>query len=163
MGILVRRLQKSDLEEVCDMQYALDMMFEPERNHQRITPRQLYLRARSLNPNSPLEILVAEMGERVVGYLEFVTPPTSRIPFKDAIYVGGLYVKPEYRRQGAGTALIETIKKLAQDNRDTWRARRIIANAGSREFYENIGFVPMKYPQRETIPMWSHEYTPQVR
>ena len=161
MGILVRALQKKDLNEVSDMIYALDMMFFPEEDHQRISREQLYLSAQSLNPNSPSEILVVEIGEQVVGYTKFLRPGTEYIPFDDAFYIGELYVKPDFRRQGAGTALIQTIIGRAKDDKDL-RARRIIACAGNIEFYESIGFIPMKNPKKritkEKIPLWSHEY-----
>jgi predicted N-acetyltransferase YhbS len=160
MGIMIRTLQKKDLYEVSDMKYDLEMMFYPEDNPQRESREKLYVSSHSLNPCSPLEILVAEIDEKIVGYIRFIKSGTEHIPFDDAIYIGELYVKPDNRRQGVGTALIQTIVKWARE-KPAWSAKRIIAYVGNIGFYEGIGFVPMKNPKteitKEKVPLWSHE------
>ena len=156
--VVVRRIEKRDLETVCEMHSELYTLFSREGDV-GLSPRRLYASSRSLNPKSPLEYLVAEVDDRVVGYVNFNIPgPLSNMPIKDCLYIGGLYVKPEYRRRGVGTALIREVIRQGEKNKDTWSVIRILTNAGNKEFYEALGFMPMKNPQTETAPMWSHEY-----
>jgi aminoglycoside 6'-N-acetyltransferase I len=56
-------------------------------------------------------------------------------------YLEGVYVKPEYRKQGVGKALIEYAERWALDRGCTELASdALIDNTTSHEFHEKIGF-----------------------
>jgi len=162
MGILVRRIEKGDLGEVCAMWSALGQMFPCEEYQeglgQKMTPERLFLLAPSLNPRSVLEVLVAEIDGQVVGFVDFTVPGSGHIPMKDVIYIGELFVKPEHRGRGVGTALVKEVVRIGREKSDEWGVRRIVTNAGDEAFHESLGFMPMRNPQRQKVPMWSHEY-----
>jgi len=155
----VRKIRKDDLKTICEMYSDLGKLYPCEEYSQKMTRERLYASSRSLNPYSPLEYLVAERDGLVVGFINYCIPgPHSNTPIKDALYIGELYVKPEHRRIGVGTALIREVIKHGRENQDVWSISRILTNAGNKEFYEPLGFIPLENPQTETVPIWTHEY-----
>ena len=159
MGVLVRRIRREDLGTVCGLCSELGKLYPCEEYSHEMTREQLYAKSRSLNPKSPLEFLVAEMDGEVVGFIDYNIPGEfSRTPFRDALYIGELYVKPEYRKRGVGRALVREVIRHGEENKDAWGVCRILTNAGNKEFYEALGFTPVENPQTKIVPMWSHEY-----
>lgn len=85
-------------------------------------------------------LLLARIDERPVGYLTVV-----RVPKLDdrigVLYIDELYVLSPYRRQGVGSALIESVSEIGR-NLGYWRVR---LNADETDegvclFYEGNGF-----------------------
>jgi len=153
---VIRRMGLGDVEEVLKMRSSLDTLYAVDRPGPTMTLEDLTPLARG--PEMHLRVLVAEVEGKVVGFIDYVIPRSPFMPLKDAVYIGELFVKPEHRRRGLGRALVQRVIQLARENADKWKARRVVTNAGDRAFYERLGFTPMEKPQRETVPMWSHEY-----
>jgi GNAT superfamily N-acetyltransferase len=80
------------------------------------------------------ESLVAVVGDRVVGVVEFVTRETS-------IYVRGLAVHPEFRRQGVARALLSEVARVAKQWSRTTLTLSTIRETGNPAIFERLGFV----------------------
>lgn len=79
---------------------------------------------------------VALMGTEPVGYVEFAHEEWSRL-----VRIWHLYVREEFRGQGIGRALIDTVRTAAKH----FKARGIIletqsCNAPAIAFYQKLGF-----------------------
>lgn len=77
------------------------------------------------------EVWVAEVAERVVGYLRMT--PT---------WVDDLYVLPEYAGRGVGSALLDLTKSCRPEGFGLWVFER---NAPARAFYARHGLVEVRH------------------
>lgn len=89
--------------------------------------------------------VVAEENGKFVGELSMMTQnaniPVAVIPNK-RVYLFGLRVRPEYQRQGIGTALLRYAAGLcAQRGIFEFTIGVETANEGARRLYERLGFV----------------------
>ncbi len=73
------------------------------------------------------------------------------------VYVSELYVAPEARRQGVGAALVEAVRRWAEEvGAERLRLRVLAANADGRSFWKRLDAAPfaltlmMEMPRRET-------------
>jgi ribosomal protein S18 acetylase RimI-like enzyme len=83
-------------------------------------------------------ILVLEVGGRVVGYATVGPTRMRALPFVGEIYE--LYVKPEYQGLGFGSHLFRAAREeLARFGMKTFAVRVLADNAGGRDFYANRG------------------------
>ncbi|NLV07284.1 GNAT family N-acetyltransferase [Haloarcula rubripromontorii] len=81
-------------------------------------------------------LLVAERGERVVGFAHATWHETDREG-----YILRLYVHPDYRREGIGRSLLErTCEELFEYDIERINAMMLTANEPGAEFYEGFGF-----------------------
>jgi len=62
-------------------------------------------------------------------------------------YLQDLVILPEFRRLGAGKKIVEELLRFCISRHITWIA--LIAEPGTDDFYEHLGFIPM----RDHIPM----------
>lgn len=89
----------------------------------------------------PADVLVAEQGGTVVGYVRLHQPiplPSHR----HVLEVNGLAVAPEAHRAGVGRALVECAKHEASVRGATRLTLRVLGgNTGARRLYESCGFV----------------------
>lgn len=91
------------------------------------------------------KIFVACAGEKIVGFVGAV----SFIAFEvenDALKIIALAVSQEYRRQGIGTNLLETVEKYAEEN----GMGVILLNSGlmrenAHKFYESQGYLKRSF------------------
>lgn len=85
------------------------------------------------------EAIMADLGEISVGFALFF-PNYSTFLTKPGIYLEDVFVLPEYRRQGIGTAMLTYIAKLAFD-RDAGRLEWSVLdwNRSAIDFYEKMG------------------------
>ena len=85
------------------------------------------------------EALVAEHGERLVGFALFFTT-FSTFLCRPGIYLEDLFVEPEHRGRGIGKALLARLAALTVERgggRFEWRV--LDWNAPSIRFYESLG------------------------
>jgi len=146
MAIVIRRMEDGDLKEVFKMWSSLYKEHEPCGT--------MTLERLQTSSKIWLNIYVAEIEGEIAGFINFVRPGFHNLPLEDSIYVGELFVKPEYRRRGVGKALVKKVIQLGRENRDKWKATRIVTNAENKAFWENLGFTPMN----DSGSQWSHEY-----
>ena len=149
----IRETQPEDVEElhslVCDL-----ADFENLRETVASTPRDLH---RALFGNSPrVEALVAEItphglpeqskGPSLTG-MAFFFQTFSTFTGRQGLWLEDLYVRPEYRNQGIGKALLTHFLSVAQ-SRGCARAEWSVLdwNTSAIDFYEHLG--------AEIMPEW---------
>jgi len=100
---------------------------------------------RLLDPDEPLEGMVAERDGEVIGFVNCVLHP-STWSAADTCYLEDLFVSPTARGSGAGRALIEAVLERARSNgwdQVYWHTRE--DNARARALYDSFtkadGFV----------------------
>ncbi|MGH7881495.1 MAG: GNAT family N-acetyltransferase, partial [Candidatus Dormibacteraceae bacterium] len=86
-----------------------------------------------------LNVLVAEVDGQLVGCAAWFPTYTPWIG-RRAIWLADLYVKPEYRRQGHGEALIRTLAELCiRDGYHRIDWKMVTTNADATAFYKSLG------------------------
>jgi ribosomal protein S18 acetylase RimI-like enzyme len=91
---------------------------------------------RLLDPDWPLEGLVAEQDGEVVGFVNCVLHPSTWAT-ADSCYLEDLFVSPSVRGSGAGRALIEAVVERARArglDKVYWHTRE--SNARARALYD---------------------------
>ena len=125
---MIRLYQEKDIEEVVESWYQAsclahsflsDRFFEEEE----INLRELFL------PNS--ETWVKEINGRVVGFISLIIKEKH-----GEAEVGGLFIHPEWQRQGIGQALMDK----ARADYPILELDVFAANTQGRAFYQKYGF-----------------------
>lgn len=132
--------------EVADVATIHDLIcdlatYERARDEVKATPDQL--RAGLFGPTPAAYALVAEVDGQVVGFaLYFLSYSTW--DGVHGIYLEDLYVRPEQRGSGLGTALLSSLATIAV-NRGHTRVEWSVLNwnTPSIEFYRSLGAVAM--------------------
>ena len=85
-------------------------------------------------PREGYSIFLCQIGDRIAGYVD------SRIKMGVG-HILGIYVKPKYRRQGVGTALMErTINEFRMKGCHKTRLEVFADNQAAKGFYTSLGF-----------------------
>src|SRR5262249_9575934 len=94
-------------------------------------------------PRPFCEVLLAEDAGRVVGFALFF-PTYSPFRTRPGLYLEDLFVEPEFRGHGHGTALLRALAKLAVE-RDCARVDWMVLdwNEPSIKFYLSLGATPL--------------------
>lgn len=134
----IRDAGRSDLPVIAELVRALA---EYEHLTHQITWTEQQLGEALFGPGAVPKVLLAELDGRVVGVaIWFWT--FSTFLGRRGIWVEDLFVLPEHRGKGAGTALMEHLFELAGDGRVEWSV--LNWNTPSMEFYERIGAGPVE-------------------
>lgn len=91
----------------------------------------------SLGPKRFCDCLIAEQDEAVVGYLAYHFGVFDSRP---ALFVAGLFVRPQARGEGVGGALMEEAERIARDEGAAvmvWTVWQ--RNLEAKAFYEHLG------------------------
>lgn len=101
------------------------------------------------------EVLVAEVGDRIVGFATIVAHDGNDAELE------GLFVEPSEWRKGVGSALVRAIEREAA----AWGASRIHvqANEHAQAFYEAVGFNKIGEKRTELGPMAAMMVKPVVQ
>lgn len=84
--------------------------------------------------------LIAELDDRPVGFVFCVLGDRGR----QTAHITDIYVRPEARNQGIGTALLgEVIEPARKAGLDHVSLEVLMRNSEARRLYERLGFVPM--------------------
>lgn len=122
----------------------------------------LWLRSRGAAPMPPpvrpAEEVTAYLGDRVVAGTVWVAQSTALEGMLDLAegWLESLYVAPDRRRRGVGTALLDLAKALSPDGFGLWV---FSSNAPARAFYRSQGLVELE----ETDGSTNDEGVPDVR
>ena len=132
----IRPAQESDIDAIFDLIMGLAAY---EKLTDRVTGNSDLCRSHLFGPRPYAESIVAELDTEIVGfglffhtYSTFLTQP--------GLHLEDVFVRPEYRRQGIGKALMMSIAKIAFDRgcgRLEWSV--LDWNQPAIEFYHSLG------------------------
>lgn len=156
-AVVVRRAEQRDLDQVSALwlrllaeQRDLDDRFgfadDAGRRWRNDFP--VWLR------NTTWRIFVAERDGQVVGFVaaqRWAPPPVYA--YSEEVFLNELYVVPEARRSGVGSALVAAVRQWAHDlGADRLRLSVLEANAEGRAFWEALGGTPLNVVYTIELP-----------
>jgi GNAT superfamily N-acetyltransferase len=109
-----------------------------------VTATEQQLRDHLFGARPYAEVLLAWMANQPVGFALFFHNYSTFLA-RPGIYLEDLYVRNDWRAQGVGTALLQTVRHLAVQ-RGCGRYEWSVLNWNKRaiEFYEKMGAKPLK-------------------
>lgn len=147
MEFIVRRAILEDLGAIQELNHQLflsDSRFDPElfNDWPYSLPGKKYFQ-RSLKPEPRAGAWVAEVNDKIVGYLVgWVWIKRAYRPVKTA-ELENMFVLPDYRSRGIGQALVKEFinwcKKRKVKSVEAWAQFK---NEPGKQFYQKCGFVP---------------------
>lgn len=140
-GVTIRFAQPEDVHTILTFIEAL-AAFEKLSHEVTATPETL--RATLFGDNPAAEVLLAEDRGRAVAFALFFRNYSTFLA-RPGIYLEDLFVDPEYRGRGIGTALITYLARLAVERgcgRLEWSV--LDWNASAIKVYQALGAVPLK-------------------
>ena len=91
-------------------------------------------------------VFIAEMAGKPAGYAYAETIHRAETPFHYAhamVYLHHISVRPEFRRQGVGNALLEAVRAVGKDQGITLMTAEVwVFNEDARAFFRRNGFSP---------------------
>jgi GNAT superfamily N-acetyltransferase len=140
-GFMIRHAEESDVPLI--LRFVKDLA-EYEKLSHEVQAKEADYRRNLFGEKQFAEVIIGEYHSEPVGYgLYFYN--FSTFTGKPGIYLEDLYVKPEERGKGFGTALLSYLAKLAIDkecSRFEWAV--LDWNESSIDFYESLGATLMK-------------------
>ena len=128
--MLIRQERKEDYKEVYELiREAFASAEHADGNEQDLTEA-----LRKGNAFIPELSLVAEIDGKLAGHILFTK---ANIGEKEVLVLAPLSVRPQYQRQGVGTALMEKGHKIAKD-----LGYGYVLVLGSEKYYPRAGYVP---------------------
>jgi GNAT superfamily N-acetyltransferase len=132
----IRPAQEKDIDVIFELIMGLAAY---EQLTDKVTGNSDLLRSHLFGARPYAESIVADLDDRIVGfglffhtYSTFLTQP--------GLYLEDVFVRPEYRRQGIGKALMISVAKIAFDRgcgRLEWSV--LDWNQPAIEFYQSLG------------------------
>ncbi len=140
-GFTIRHAEESDVPLIL---WFVNQLAEYEKLSHEVKATEADYRRNLFGEKQFAEVIIGEYHSKPVGYaLCFYN--FSTFTGKPGIYLEDLYVKPEERGKGFGTALLSYLAKLAIDkecSRFEWAV--LDWNEPSIDFYESLGATLMK-------------------
>jgi diamine N-acetyltransferase len=138
-GLSIRHAGLEDIGAVVELVGAL-AAYEKRESENCLTEE--CLRAEFTSDDCVLSAVLAEIDGRTVA-MATVFPTYTTFAAKRGLYIEDLFVIPDYRGQGVGTALLRFIAKMAVE-RDCGRIEwtTLLWNTPAVEFYESLGARP---------------------
>jgi GNAT superfamily N-acetyltransferase len=117
---------------------------EYEKLSYQVTLTEELLRENLFGKNKYAEVIIAEYENKPAGQALFFHN-FSTFKGRPGIYLEDLYVKPEYRGNGIGKALLGKVIQIAKE-RNCARVEWVVLNWNKPaiDFYENLGAEPLK-------------------
>ena len=141
-GLVLRPAKPADAPLLCEFVREL-AYFEGLAHECHITVDSAF--EHLLGPRRVADAIIAELGGQPVGYAVFYRTLSTFVA-KPGIYLEDLFVRPAYRQQGIGRALLHEVGRLAHradSGRFEWvalkwneKARSLYRAAGAREMEE---------------------------
>ncbi|NMG59252.1 GNAT family N-acetyltransferase [Geitlerinema sp. P-1104] len=110
-----------------------------EKLEQQVTGSSTQLREHLFSNRPYAEVFVAEQEQTLIGYALFFTTYSS-FRSQPGLYLEDVFVRPDYRRQGVGTALIAQVAQQVEQRgygRLEWSV--LDWNHRAISFYEQLG------------------------
>ncbi len=146
MGYSIRPARLSDLPRLVELWKGL--VTDPSASDLSIPPSEENVAAwtafvAGIIKRDPSQVLVAVNDEgEIVGYVLYIKKPASAIKrrFRCAV-IYDLYVVPEHRRKGVGSALLEkALNLLEEEGAECVELSVWVGNEAARRLYEKFGF-----------------------
>ncbi|MBE0610421.1 MAG: GNAT family N-acetyltransferase [Dehalococcoidia bacterium] len=137
----IRPATGADLDTIIELIHGL-AEYEREPGAVRLNPEEL--RRHLFGPRPYAEVVLAETGDGASAGFALFFHNFSTWEGKPGIYLEDLFVRPEFRGQGYGKALLAELARLAVERgcaRLEWAV--LDWNEPSIQFYRALGAVPM--------------------
>ena len=134
--LTIRPAEPKDVDAIFDLILGLAAY---EQLSDRVTGSSDLLRSHLFGDQPYAQVIVAEVDRHLCGFALFFHPYSTFLT-QPGLYLEDVFVQPEYRRQGVGTALITQVAKIAHDRgcgRLEWAV--LDWNQSAIEFYEHLG------------------------
>jgi GNAT superfamily N-acetyltransferase len=132
----IRPAQESDVDAIFDLIRGLAAF---EKLSDRVTGNTELLRSHLFGTRPYAEAIVAELDNHPIGFALFFHNYSTFLT-QPGLYLEDVFVRPEYRRQGVGKALLAAVAKIAVDRgcgRLEWSV--LEWNQNAIEFYQSLG------------------------
>jgi GNAT superfamily N-acetyltransferase len=132
----IRPAEERDIDAIFDLIQGLAAY---EKLSDRVTGNTELLRSHLFGDRPYAEAIVAELGDLSIGFALFFHNYSTFLT-KPGLYLEDVFVRPEYRRQGVGKALLAAVAKIAVDRgcgRLEWSV--LEWNQNAIEFYQSLG------------------------
>lgn len=140
-GLVIRPAREADAALLCSL--IRDLAAYEHLSHACHIDEASVLR-HLLGPERCAEALIASVGEDAAGFAVFYKT-FSTFAAKPGLYLEDLYVRPLFRRQGIGTALLKCVGRLAAErNCGRYEWTTLQWNANARMLYSKLGATEMK-------------------
>lgn len=138
--LIIRKAELSDIPEILLM---IKELAEYEKLLHKVKTTEEHLREVIFGENKFVEVLIAEYEGKICGQTIFFKNFSTFVG-RAGYYIEDLYVKPEYRNQGIGKALLDEVIKKAKEN-NFGRVEWVVLdwNVSAIEFYKNRGAFPL--------------------
>jgi GNAT superfamily N-acetyltransferase len=132
----IRPAEERDIDAIFDLIRGLAAY---EKLSDRVTGNTELLRSHLFGDRPYAEAIIAELENQSIGFALFFHNYSTFLT-KPGLYLEDVFVRPEYRRQGVGKALLSTVAKIAVDRgceRLEWSV--LEWNQNAIEFYQSRG------------------------
>jgi GNAT superfamily N-acetyltransferase len=132
----IRTAKEQDVDAIFELISGLAAY---EKMTDRVTGNTDLLRSHLFGERRYAEVIVAELDERIIGFALFFHNYSTFLT-QPGLYLEDVFVRPEYRRQGVGKALMTAVAKIAADRgcgRLEWSV--LEWNQNAIEFYQSLG------------------------
>ena len=136
-------LRESSIDDIPLIFDFIKELAEYEKMSDEITATKEILKNSLFGQNKYAEVVIAEFEGKPAGQVLFFHNFSS-FKGRSGIYIEDIYVRPQYRGNGIGKALLNHIKELAK-KRNCGRVEWVVLNwnKSAINFYEKIGAIPM--------------------
>jgi len=136
----IRSARPSDVATILDLIRQLAVY---EKLLHEVVGDEALLERHLFGPRPAAEVLIAERGEKPVGFALFFSTFSTFLT-RPGIWLEDLFVIPEARGQGIGKALLTTLARIAHERgygRVEWSV--LDWNEPAIGFYKSLGAIPM--------------------
>ena len=140
-------IRKAKLEDCDKLDQLLTLLIRDEVQYDKtIDPGFMVIKFYENFVNDPNRcLLVAEENNEIVGYLYGFKKQKDPVSDKKEYLLDALYVDPNYRHQGIGSALIDKFKTWCLESNATCIMVNVCSeNKEAKELYKNNNFVTTK-------------------
>jgi GNAT superfamily N-acetyltransferase len=136
----IRLASESDVSDVLAL---IKELAEYEHLSHEVTTTESELRASLFGPKPAAEVVLAEADDTAVGFAVFFHNYSTFLG-RAGIYLEDLFVRPPWRRQGIGKALLKHVARTAVERRcGRFEWAVLDWNTPAIDFYKGAGARPM--------------------
>ncbi len=142
-GPEVEPASREDLETLAEWWVALAAEQREHGSHVLAAPNRETIHEVLAGHRFHGGVLVARLDGELAGFATFAVEDGSFALDASRGVLSNLYVRPERRRRGVGTALLEAVEtRLAERGVDVLRLEAMAENEAARRFYRANGYEP---------------------